>query len=367
MPSSAFHTNQWIPWEYQVTRDGPHACFPRSNALLQLLIDKTQRSTAFCRFRHVILLQQRMIGRRCRLAEFVMAATFAKPYSTKISGFFLIWSPGMQFSVWTQFVCGGRSPCKLVAFTKIWVQILSNYDGNLTYHKMLLPFSFGRQSEVLRLLHSQLIWKENVLPARSLDSTVSSFVLLLSTTWSRETSHQLFDSYILAWNSSTWSSQATRCFAYLGSQMESSTISVDLVATCKTEAHHRSKCIICSIINDVDGMNPPILKCTNVLIGSQCATSYYCYGDLYQKQSNLRPFFSRNYLRHIMVEVFLSIQWPLGPRHPMGLYISWAEDHRQARCLQGHQTQGLPYWQLSQEEPGATLAVDFLHLRCPPS
>lgn len=226
-----------------------------------------------------------------------MAATFAKPYSTKISGFFLIWSPGMQFSavircsVWTQFVCGGRSPCKLVAFTKIWVQILSNYDGNLTYHKMLLPFSFGRQSEVLRLLHSQLIWKENVLPARSLDSTVSSFVLLLSTTWSRETSHQLFDSYILAWNSSTWSSQATRCFAYLGSQMESSTISVDLVATCKTEAHHRSKCIICSIINDVDGMNPPILKCTNVLIGSQCATSYYCYGDLYQKQSNLRPFF----------------------------------------------------------------------------
>lgn len=226
-----------------------------------------------------------------------MAATFAKPYSTKISGFFLIWSPGMQFSavircsVWTQFVCGGRSPCKLVAFTKIWVQILSNYDGNLTYHKMLLPFSFGRQSEVLRLLHSQLIWKENVLPARSLDSTVSSFVLLLSTTWSRETSHQLFDSYILAWNSSTWSSQATRCFAYLGSQMESSTISVDLVATCKTEAHHRSKCIICSIINDVDGMNPSILKCTNVLIGSQCATSYYCYGDLYQKQSNLRPFF----------------------------------------------------------------------------
>ena len=98
-----------------------------------------------------------------------------------------------------------------------------------------------------------------MLLVRSLDSTVSSFVLLLSTTWSRETSHQLFDSYILVWNSSVWSSQ-DKMFHISGLAGGVITISDDLVATCKTEGYHRSKCTMCSTINDVDEMSPVYLK-----------------------------------------------------------------------------------------------------------
>jgi len=60
------------------------------------------------------------------------------------------------------------------------------------------------------------------------------------------------------------------------------TISDDLVATCKTEGYHRSKCTMCSTINDVDEMSPVYLKiykcahrksmCKGLLLGTYTRT-----------------------------------------------------------------------------------------------